>query len=207
MYATKSLQDITNQPLTPITVKGYLKKAGLRPVIKKKKPLLSPKHKKNRLDFALGHQHWTFDDWRRVIFSDETKINRLGSDGRKWVWKLPGESLNDRLVEGTLKYGGGSLMLWGCMCWDGTGYSCKIDGRMDGDLYIEILEDDLMKSIDYHGKTPSDIIFWQDNNPKHTYKKAKEWFKNHNIQVLPWPVHSPDLNPIKHLLQPLKKVF
>ena len=68
---------------------------------------------------------------------------------------MPGESLNDRLVEGTLKYGGGSLMLWGCMSWDEIGYSCKIDGRMDGDLYIEIPEDELMKSIDYHGKTLS----------------------------------------------------
>ena len=78
-------------------------------------------------------------------------------------------------------------MLWGCMCWDGIGYSCKIDGRMDGDLYIEILEDELMKSIDYHGKTPSDIIFQQDNDPKHTSKLAKSWFKDHGIQVMEWP--------------------
>jgi len=60
------------------------------------------------------------------------KINHLGSDGRRWVWKKTWENLSDRLVEGTLKFGGGSVMLWGCMMWEGTGYACKIDGRMDG---------------------------------------------------------------------------
>ena len=41
----------------------------------------------------------------------------------------------DRLVQGTVKFGGGSLMMWGCMSWDGVGYFYKIDGRMDGELY------------------------------------------------------------------------
>ena len=25
-------------------------------------------------------------------------------------------------------------MMWGCMMWEGIGYGCKIDGRMDGEL-------------------------------------------------------------------------
>ena len=69
----------------------------------KKKPLLSQEHRKERMEFALAHQHWTVDDWKWVVWSDETKINRLGSDGRKWAWKKAGEGLNDRLVGGTLK--------------------------------------------------------------------------------------------------------
>ena len=95
------------------------------------------------MDFALAHQYWTVEDWKRVVWSDETKINRLGSDGRKWAWKKSGEGLSDRLVEGTLKFGGGSLMMWGCMLWESVGFSCKIDGKMDGDLYVAILEDEL----------------------------------------------------------------
>ena len=55
------------------------------------------------------------EDWKRVVWSDETKINRLGSDGRKWAWKRLGEGLSDGLVEGTLKFNGGSVMVWGCM--------------------------------------------------------------------------------------------
>ena len=47
----------------------------------------------------------------RVWWSDETKINRLGSDGRHWVWKEVGEGLSDRVVEGTVKFGGGNVMI------------------------------------------------------------------------------------------------
>ena len=76
------------------------------------------------------------EDWKKVIWSDETKINCLGSDGCKWAWRREGEGLNDRLVEGTLKFGGGSLMMWECMTWEKVGFASKINGRMDGDLYI-----------------------------------------------------------------------
>ena len=71
-----------------------------------------------------------------MVWSDETKINRLGSDERKWVWKRPGEGLSDRLVEGTIKFEEGSVMIWGCMTWKGVGYAAKIDGRMDSYIYL-----------------------------------------------------------------------
>ena len=115
----KALQDVTNQSISSQTVRRNLKKSGLRPVVKKKRPLLNPHHRKNRLDFAESHKEWTLEDWKRVIWSDETKINHLGSDGRTWVWKEVGEQLSDRVVEGTVKFGGGNVMVWGCMGWMG----------------------------------------------------------------------------------------
>ena len=63
-------------------------------------------------------------------------------------------------------------MMWGCMSWDGVGYAAKIDGRMDSDLYCSILEDELPDSIKYFKKKHKDILFQQDNDPKHTSKKA-----------------------------------
>ena len=72
-----------------------LKREGLKSAVKKKKPFLSSTHRKAHLEFALEYQYWTLDDWARVIWSDETKVNRLGSDGRLWVWKQPGSALTE----------------------------------------------------------------------------------------------------------------
>ena len=67
------------------------------------------------MDFSLSHKDWTREDWKKVLWLDETKINHLGSDGRQWVWKKDGEGLSDRWVQGTKKFEGGYLMMWGCM--------------------------------------------------------------------------------------------
>ena len=81
------------------------------------------------------------EGWKRVIWSDETKINRLVSDGREWVWKKTGKQLSERHVQETMKFGGGSLMMWGCMTAQVVGFACKIDGGMDATLYTNILQD------------------------------------------------------------------
>ena len=54
----------------------------------------------------------------------------------------------------TAKFGGGSLMMWGCMLWVGVGYACKIDERMDGELYTKILEDEPQESLGFYGNDP-----------------------------------------------------
>src|SRR5258705_1780310 len=84
---TKSLQETFPGTISASTVRRGLKKSGLKAVVKTKGPVLSQHHCRERLDFARAHEHWTVEDWKRDIWSNETKINCLGSYGRKGVWK------------------------------------------------------------------------------------------------------------------------
>jgi transposase len=55
------------------------------------------------------------EKWKSVIWSDESKFNIWSSDGKEYCWKKKREELNSRLVKTTVKHGGGSVMVWGCM--------------------------------------------------------------------------------------------
>jgi transposase len=199
VQAARELQNITNTSLTPQTVRRALRQTGWKAVVKKKKPALTKAHKRARMEFAERHLEWTVEDWKKVWWSDETKINRFGSDGREYVWIEAGEGLSKRTVKETRKFGGGSIMVWGCMGWKGVGYPTRIVDKMDADLYVRILDDELIKSLKYYKLKPHQILFQQDNDSKHTSKKAREWFEDHRVDVMGWPAHSPDLNPIEHL--------
>ncbi|GJP43649.1 hypothetical protein CLOM_g11019 [Closterium sp. NIES-68] len=47
------------------TVRNPLRSAGLTAVHQPKKPRLSSKNIRDRLDFARAHAEWTLEDWKR----------------------------------------------------------------------------------------------------------------------------------------------
>ena len=88
-------------------------------------------------------------------------------------------------------------MIWGCIIQEGIGYAIKIDSKMNGDLYLQILKDKLLNTLQYYGLNPSNIIFYQDNNPKYTCKKVKEWLDKQDFKTMVWLAQFSNLNPIE----------
>ena len=60
--------------ISPRTVRNYLQKANLRAYRKVKKPILTNKMKRMRLDWCRQFQGKPASFWRSVIFSDESYI-------------------------------------------------------------------------------------------------------------------------------------
>ena len=118
--------------------------------------------------------------------------------GRSHVWCKPGEELQERNIQGTVKHGGGNVMVWGCFSWGGAGSLVRINGIMTADTYITILQENLEVSL-IKTSLENKFMFQQDNDPKHTAKKTKTFFNSCRIKPLEWPPQSPDLNPIENL--------
>ena len=197
------LERVIEDTVSPDTVRRALKEFGLEAVEKQKKPAIDERTRKARLQFAKKYKHYSVYDWRRVIWSDETKINRFCSDGRTWAWVRDSDVIQPQQVKSTSKHGGGSIMIWSAITAAGTGWLCKIDGTIDSQLYLQFLKDELELTLDYAAKTLSlrkeQLVFQHDNDPKHTAKAVREYLNEQNYEVLEWPAHSPDLSPIEHM--------
>ena len=50
------------------TIRRTLKKHGLKSYSRQKKPCLSAKNTRDRLDFSKNHRTWDYFDWKKVIF-------------------------------------------------------------------------------------------------------------------------------------------
>ncbi len=55
------------------------------------------------------------------------------------MWRQPGEEYKDKCVLPTVKHGGGSVIVWGCMNAAATGELQFIEGAKNANMYCDIL--------------------------------------------------------------------
>ena len=166
----------------------------------RKNPLLTENNRRLRLGWATTHTQWTLDDWKSVLFTDESKVS-MGNDGALYVWRRKGEEFLPECCDRTVQHAA-SVMVWGSMCWYGVGSLVKLEGRLDSTAYQQVLEEHML--TDAAALIGDDFVFEQDNAPIHTSRSTRQWLRQHDVTLLDWPPKSPDANSIENLWHELK---
>ncbi|CAF1611181.1 unnamed protein product [Rotaria magnacalcarata] len=99
---------------------------------------------------------------------------------------------------------GGKVGIWGGISGAGTTMARIFEETMNGTVYCDVLQQELKQSM---GKLSNKTAytFQQDRAPWHASNLVKEKIKKLKLNVLEWPVKSPDLNPIEMLWSILDK--
>ena len=176
-----------------------LHEVGLYGRVARKKSHVNKINRCKHLEYAKNYREKPLDFWNKVLWSDESKFKLFGSDGKVVVWRSSKEEFEPEGTISTVKHGGGgNVKCWACFSSSGVGSLIFIDGNMTGTSYREILENNLLKSVEKLGISHG-WIFQHDNDPKHRAAIVANWLNRNEVERLDWPSFSPDLNPIEHL--------
>ena len=185
------------------TVNRRLLDADLPARKPRKKPLKTETIKEKRLRFAQKYARWTIDDWKRVVFSDESWFQLFENGRRQFVRRRSGEAFLPLCVLQTVKHPE-KVMVFGAISPSSKSKLVFIDGKVNAEKYQQILKEGKIRSFmkNHSHRSP---LFMEDGAPGHRAASTKTWHAKNGINLLPdWPGNSPDLNPIENLWSEMK---
>src|SRR5204863_8609960 len=136
----KELHDICNLPFSTRTIQRRLAEDNIRKWRAVKWARLTAEHANERLKWAILHQHWTVEMWKKIAWSDESAIKKDSDTKTIWVWRHTGkagkiEKYLPKNVIGKRQNDGISQMVWGCFAGNKLGPLVFIDENINAGVY------------------------------------------------------------------------
>ncbi|GFV97597.1 transposable element Tcb2 transposase [Trichonephila clavipes] len=145
---------------------------------------------------------WNVTDWQKVVFSDESRFVLGTDDNRVPVWRHPGERYNSHhtVIRHTNRTAG--VMVWGGIAYDSRSTLIVIRGTLTGQRYF----DDILRP--HVGPFLNGLPGGQFSSKIMLVRIQQELFAQdfpRHFQTLPWPARFPDLSPVGHVWDQLKR--
>jgi len=128
-------------------VKRVLRNFGLVGRIAAKKPLLNKKQIQKRNHWCKSYSALSVIDWKNVIFSDESRIERH-SLRRRYIRRQMHQRYESKVTLKTVKYGGFSILVWGAIKGDGSRMLIRCPITLDSNSYQSVLDNGLTDLLD-----------------------------------------------------------
>ncbi|GFV30851.1 transposable element Tcb2 transposase [Trichonephila clavipes] len=176
------------------TIRRRLTEVGLRSRRPLRRLPLTPHHRQCRLDFCRPRATWSVTDWRRVIFSDESRFSLSADDHRTRVWRRTGQRSDPAFIVERHTAISQGVTVWGAISWDTRSSLVVLQGILTARRYV----DDILTPIVLPMLSSRPGAIYQQNNARpHTARLSQQCLQGYD--VLPWPARSPDLSPIEHV--------
>ena len=115
------------------------------------------------------------------------------------VWRHKNTAYTPRNIQSTVSYGGGSVMVWGCISHDYKLDLVTIQGNLPGDQYIrDVLQPVVVPHFDNY-PLATRPVYMDDNARPHRSRAVTAYLQSEVVTSVPWPAMSSDLNPIEHM--------